>query len=639
MKRTLLLAFSAVAAIASAQNTPLFWNQASGSGIATDRTVDTAVDASNNAYQLSRTSVGVNSNITLTKYDTVGALVWTRTYDFSNGDMPTALALDADGDPVLVGSYTDATTATQTNGLCVKASKLNGDIIFAQAYAPGVTTGKFIIHDVAVAADDSLAFSTSSDAIPTGGTVASARPIVYHYAADGATFIAGLNFGSATTVGAFTKVQIKGDRIYYGGSLTAPSAAILGWVRLSLVGSPTAADYGAFTAGGAAVPYEKLNAMVVTNDDRIIWYGTATDDAAGLVNPRETFGQIKTAATAANSRYTATTIDGVVGTGLAYDTVTGQIAFQYSVPVAGVITSGTFFATVDTAANWFTYGSDYTTSAGYGGGIVSKGGNQFVSIVNNGGTLLSSIVTPALGEVSRTTVGLSTGNYLANGISTAPSYSTIGGFGRAITIGGGSATGANIFGLSLLAGPADEKRIKEDTSVTFNVLTNDANKSGAVFGTKTAVAFSGATAHGTVVILADGTATYTPAADFAGTDTFTYSLQVNGVTVGTPITATITVLPVNDGPTAVDDNLGTITYSGFTTVSPLTNDTDPESPSTDLKVASVSGAVNCEVRIAPDRKRVYVKPLAVGAFSFQYVAADPSGAKSNSATVSGTYLP
>ncbi|RYG36930.1 hypothetical protein EON81_08220 [bacterium] len=135
----------------------------------------------------------------------------------------------------------------------------------------------------------------------------------------------------------------------------------------------------------------------------------------------------------------------------------------------------------------------------------------------------------------------------------------------------------------------------------------------------------------------NGDVVYTPNANFSGTDSFSYYFIVDGTVVATP-TVTVTVLPVNDAPVAVADNIGNIVYSGFTTVAPLGNDTDVESPAADLKVSTVSGAVNCEVKIAADRKRVYVKPLAAGPFSFEYAAADPSGAKSAPVTVSGTYV-
>ncbi len=51
---------------------------------------------------------------------------------------------------------------------------------------------------------------------------------------------------------------------------------------------------------------------------------------------------------------------------------------------------------------------------------------------------------------------------------------------------------------------------------------------------------------------------YTPAANYNGTDTFTYTVRDNGSpTAETTATVTITVTAVNDAPTAVADTAGT----------------------------------------------------------------------------------
>ncbi len=59
--------------------------------------------------------------------------------------------------------------------------------------------------------------------------------------------------------------------------------------------------------------------------------------------------------------------------------------------------------------------------------------------------------------------------------------------------------------------------------------------------------------HGSVSMFdPDGTFRYTPAANFNGTDTFTYR-ATDGTTTSAPATVTITVTPVNDVPVAVAD--------------------------------------------------------------------------------------
>ncbi len=66
----------------------------------------------------------------------------------------------------------------------------------------------------------------------------------------------------------------------------------------------------------------------------------------------------------------------------------------------------------------------------------------------------------------------------------------------------------------------------------------------------TYAAGSTAPAHGTVVVNSDGSFTYTPTANFNGSDSFTYAVSDGTATVER--TMTVTVAPVNDAP--VDGN-------------------------------------------------------------------------------------
>ncbi|PRC50137.1 hypothetical protein C6A85_71060, partial [Mycobacterium sp. ITM-2017-0098] len=68
---------------------------------------------------------------------------------------------------------------------------------------------------------------------------------------------------------------------------------------------------------------------------------------------------------------------------------------------------------------------------------------------------------------------------------------------------------------------------------------------------------------------------YTPNADFDGTDTFTYSL--NG---GAAATVAITVTAVNDAPIAANDSYTVLEDGVLVITAPglLANDSDPEHP-------------------------------------------------------------
>ncbi len=96
----------------------------------------------------------------------------------------------------------------------------------------------------------------------------------------------------------------------------------------------------------------------------------------------------------------------------------------------------------------------------------------------------------------------------------------------------------------------DTETTDEDTSVVISVLDNDSDVDMDML---TIVGFQAMSVEGgTIADNMDGTLTYTPAADFNGTDTFTYTISDgNGATA--TATVTVTVDPVNDAPIAVDD--------------------------------------------------------------------------------------
>ena len=95
----------------------------------------------------------------------------------------------------------------------------------------------------------------------------------------------------------------------------------------------------------------------------------------------------------------------------------------------------------------------------------------------------------------------------------------------------------------------DTAATDEDTPVNIPVLANDSDIDSPNLPVRDAVA-----AHGTVVIEADGTITYTPEANFNGIDSIIYTVADGpvGDTGAKTDTATVTVTvnPVNDAPMA-----------------------------------------------------------------------------------------
>ena len=104
----------------------------------------------------------------------------------------------------------------------------------------------------------------------------------------------------------------------------------------------------------------------------------------------------------------------------------------------------------------------------------------------------------------------------------------------------------------------DNATTNEDTTVSIAVLANDTFEgTEAITGTSNG-------AHGTVTVNNNGTpgntaddfVVYTPAPDFNGTDTFTYTVASGGVTETATVSVTVTAVAdiVNDSVTIAQDS-------------------------------------------------------------------------------------
>ncbi|UBF28176.1 tandem-95 repeat protein [Kovacikia minuta CCNUW1] len=113
----------------------------------------------------------------------------------------------------------------------------------------------------------------------------------------------------------------------------------------------------------------------------------------------------------------------------------------------------------------------------------------------------------------------------------------------------------------------------EDTPFSGNVLLNDTDVEDT--RPSTAQLITGPANDPNFTLNADGSFNYTPAANFNGSDTFTYiAKDSSGASSGTA-TVTLTVNPVNDLPIAVNDNY-TVSAGGSLNNNVLLNDTDIE---------------------------------------------------------------
>ncbi|WP_345987289.1 tandem-95 repeat protein [Sulfurimonas sp. HSL1-2] len=90
----------------------------------------------------------------------------------------------------------------------------------------------------------------------------------------------------------------------------------------------------------------------------------------------------------------------------------------------------------------------------------------------------------------------------------------------------------------------DSLTLDEDTNATLNVLANDTDQNGDTLF----VAAVSSAGHGTATLNPNGTVTYTPAANYNGPDSFTYTVG-DGTGRSAEGNVSVTVTPVNDAPT------------------------------------------------------------------------------------------
>ena len=174
----------------------------------------------------------------------------------------------------------------------------------------------------------------------------------------------------------------------------------------------------------------------------------------------------------------------------------------------------------------------------------------------------------------------------------------------------------------------------EDTVLTVagpGVLGNDADPDGDPL---TAVLVTGPS-HGSLTLNANGSFSYTPAADYAGGDSFSYRAS-DGTLTSNVATVTLTVTAVNDAPTAAGDAYSTAEDTVLTVAGPgvLGNDADPDGDP--LTAVLVTGPSHGSLTVNANGSFSYT-PAAdfAGGDSFSYRASDGT-LTSNVATVTLT---
>ena len=176
----------------------------------------------------------------------------------------------------------------------------------------------------------------------------------------------------------------------------------------------------------------------------------------------------------------------------------------------------------------------------------------------------------------------------------------------------------------------DTAATDEETGVTVDVLANDTDADNN--DTFTIDSFTQAS-NGTVTQNSE-TLIYTPNTDFAGEDTFTYTVIDSNNAMSNTATVTVTVNNINDDPIAVDDDVNTLEDVAIT-IDVLANDIDVDTNdiiSIDSFTQPNNGAVTQN-----NNQLIYTPSLEFsGEDTFTYTIRDNVGANPSTATVTVT---
>jgi len=193
------------------------------------------------------------------------------------------------------------------------------------------------------------------------------------------------------------------------------------------------------------------------------------------------------------------------------------------------------------------------------------------------------------------------------------------------------------------AGPSNSNPVAGDDTITVgedsvfsssvNLTANDFDADG---DSLTVVPGTFNTSQGgSIVIAADGSYTYTPPANYSGSDSVTYTVT-DGALSDTG-TLNITVAPATDL-TAGDDSLNVTEDSGLTTGSVTANDSTTSGGS--LSYAVASGVSNGTLAFRPDGSYDYTPNANFnGSDSFTYTVTDAASGESSTQTVNITVAP
>ena len=172
----------------------------------------------------------------------------------------------------------------------------------------------------------------------------------------------------------------------------------------------------------------------------------------------------------------------------------------------------------------------------------------------------------------------------------------------------------------------DSAEAVPEVPTTIDVLANDVDPDGDPL----TITATSTPAHGTVAIVA-GEIVYTPAPDFGGTDTFTYTVCDDAGACATAVVTVVVTGGENHPPVAIDDEAATPKGTAVS-LDVLANDVDVDGDA--LTVVEVTQPAHGTVVVAPDGTVTYTpEPGFEGVDTFTVTIADGEGGVSTSTVV------
>ncbi|PPC98830.1 MAG: hypothetical protein CTY31_12510, partial [Hyphomicrobium sp.] len=526
---------------ANFNGTPSFTYTVTSGGVTETATVNVTVTAVNDAPVQS--VPGAQS----TTEDTALAISGVSVADVDNANLTTTISIPSGAGTLGVVSGSGATVASSGGGSTITISGTAAQINAAIAtisYAPtadynGSTLLTVSTNDGTATTANTVAITVTSVADITNDTVTTsedtARTFNVLTGTNGATADTFENAGAAVT--SVTQPSNGSVTFVANGAITyTPSANFNGSDSFTY----TVTSGGVTETATVTVSVTAVNDATVisvpaaqsTNEDTNVVFSTANGNAISVA---DVDSSLTTTISVANGTLTLGSVSGVTVSGNG----TGTVTVSGSPAQINAAINGLSFAP---NADW--NGSttlNVSTSDGVAAAVTSTVQINVAAVADivadssttaedtartfnvltndnfeNAGRLVTSVTQPAHGSVS----------FLGNGQVTytpTANYNGADSFTYTVTSGGVTETTT----VTLLVTPVNDVPVAAGTSIT---TAEDTAQSGSlpvasdVDGDTVTYAKASDPAHGTVVVNSNGTYTYTPAANYNGTDSFTYTV-------------------------------------------------------------------------------------------------------------------